>query len=589
MEGFHKVLRQTGHENFERRKSFRPCLGALRSDKKFQTSRNLMFERGDRGDNESLFEKILKNANKKNKENWRFISLIWTECELWRDSFVLTEKTPNGHLPIDFVIESQNDENLFAFLVFDFDKECETVANSSKHYFLKLKNEQYFARTGKTLFQVFYKMIDEKPDQEVVCLEIIEKLLKEMEQITDIQNETSINEVIEMKNEEYKHKILNLLISFWKPISGFSENYSECEELLSTVSPFYKLRIALKENKTVKFEEFFVDYERSLRSDESNKENMKADFNFFLQFALENRQTRAIEIVLQCELLDPNQVEIKANRFYDGETVHFFMLNLLKRGYFIGNNKLKGCGIPDDFLTITVLEEFLDSQVKQDGKLLVDQSRIKKIVKKIFLRNFTGIHGCKIDYAFLIDPKFRGNQITSTRSKEIMFRNSMPAFETLLNNERLQKIITHPSLASYITLKSERFNQIFKIIFFLFLIFYVVPFGTLIFFTLDHDDKDKVWFYLSVFYCLIAICCLTLKEIIQMLINFETYFKEKSNLFEIFLIFISVSLVGSSCIHTYKDEEDLKLFNSIAAIFIVIGKDGFLKFHNSNIYKNLTL
>ena len=57
-----------------------------------------------------------------------------------------------GKLPIDYIIESNDDENLFSFLMFDYDDSSDIVTSSNKKYFVKLKNQQYFNQTGETLF-----------------------------------------------------------------------------------------------------------------------------------------------------------------------------------------------------------------------------------------------------------------------------------------------------------------------------------------------------------------------------------------------------------------------------------------------------
>lgn len=145
LEEFKELLHRTGYkndlqiENFQQ-KSKLSCW----SFRKFKTTRNILFELDDTG--ESLFDDILSTQGAGIS---KFIDLIWTECELWRKRDILVQANLRGKWPIDYVIESNDDGNLFAFLVFDFEQETECVAKSSKKYFLKLKNEQYKGRTGE--------------------------------------------------------------------------------------------------------------------------------------------------------------------------------------------------------------------------------------------------------------------------------------------------------------------------------------------------------------------------------------------------------------------------------------------------------
>lgn len=145
LDEFKKLLHRTGYkndlqlENFQNLSRFSGW-----TFRKFKTTRNILFDFDDTG--ESLFEEMLGTQGAGIS---KFINLIWTECELWRKRDILMQINPRGKLLIDYVIMSNDDENLFAFLVFDFEQEAESVVKSSKNYFLKLKNEQYVRRTGE--------------------------------------------------------------------------------------------------------------------------------------------------------------------------------------------------------------------------------------------------------------------------------------------------------------------------------------------------------------------------------------------------------------------------------------------------------
>lgn len=214
LDKFCQILRRTGIETeLESEKDdkigfLENFLDSLKL-KQFQSSRKLLFERDN--NSESLFELILKSSD---SGNYKFISLIWAEYEFWNNCEILT--TPNylKKLPIDYVLESNDDENLFAFLVFDFEHESENVSKSSKKYFLTLKNDQFAQKTGKNLFQHLYSIIDD--ENEEVCLDLIAKMLDEMKIIVDIRKETAIDEVLSVNNDHLKNKILNILMKHWK-------------------------------------------------------------------------------------------------------------------------------------------------------------------------------------------------------------------------------------------------------------------------------------------------------------------------------------------------------------------------------------
>lgn len=325
---------------------------------KYKTSRNLLFERDN---DENLFEEILRTPGSGNS---KFINLIWTECELWRKRDVLLSVNPKGKQPIDYVIESNDDENLFAYLVFDFDGESETVTKANKKYFLKLKNEQFTKKAGESLFQKFYSILDDECEQ--ICFDIMEKLLKEMRQISDIKGETAIDVVLKMENEIYKHKILKLLMTYWKINS---RDYIHYKTILSDISPYFKLILALKERREYEFEDFFPKYLEMMKElhGERYESKVQSDCNSLLEFALNNGQRKAINIIINNPLIDANKVSIKSDdSSFDSHNAHYIMSKLLEKGFYMGHGD--DDRVPVDWISAQVFEDFLDSRVSEDGE-----------------------------------------------------------------------------------------------------------------------------------------------------------------------------------------------------------------------------
>lgn len=367
---FLKLLHRTGYKNIELddENSSGSLLTTLKL-RKFKTSRNLLFERDT---DESLFEEILRTPGAGNS---KFINLIWTECELWRKRDVLIASNPKGKQPIDYIIESNDDENLFSFLVFDFEAESETVTKASKKYFLKLKNEQYTKKAGESLFQKFYAILD--ADCQDICFDIMEKLLKEMRQIIDIKSETAIDVVLKMENETYKRKILTLLLTYWKI---YSRDYNHYKTILSDLSPFYKLLLTLKERHEYEFEELFPKYLEVMKEKHGDRyENkVRRDCNSLLEFALNHSQRKAINIIINCPLIDANRVSIKSDdsSSFDSQNAHYIMSKLLEKGYFLGYGV--DDRVPIDWISSQVFEDFLDSRVSEDGEHLAGRLNVER-------------------------------------------------------------------------------------------------------------------------------------------------------------------------------------------------------------------
>ncbi|KAG5680224.1 hypothetical protein PVAND_009747 [Polypedilum vanderplanki] len=536
----------------------------------FKTSRNLLFEHSD--DKDSLFEEIL---SKQGAGNSKFFNVIWTECELWRKRDILITPNSKGLLPIDYVIKSNDDENLFAFLVFDFEHESETVAKLGKNYFLKLKNMQYIQKTGESLFQKFYSIIDEECED--IIYDIMNKLFKEMRYIIDIKGETAIDDVLKMENEQYKHKILKLLMTHWKV---YSKEYNHYKKILSDLSPYYKLILTLKEKHEYEFEEFFPQYLELMKTThgEGNyEEKVRSDCNSLLEFALNNVQRRAISTIIDCPLIDPNKVTIKLSETsaYDTHCVHYIMSKLLEKGFYMGNSDEEK-HIPLDWISPQVFEEFLDSRVQEDG-----------------------IYGCQIDYNFLIDPKIRDIKLKGDHDDngKLLFSRGIKPLENILDNERLKALITHPVLSTFINLKARKFRVIFNMNFYVFLLFYIVPFFMLltlipfrkfyidVFEYLGEPTKVKNKTVYRIFgltlaqflnwpyrICIATTIYLTIRECLQLFFicdTFASYFKKKSNQFEVVIIALSWYVLYG--IKNYSVAEIRTYLTVPSAVIIILG------------------
>lgn len=192
------------------------------------------------------------------------------------------------------------------------------------------------------------------------------KLLKEIVEIFDIKTQTAIDEVIMMDNESFKHKVLKLLTAYWRVNS---KEYHYYKKILSDLSPYYKLLLSLKEHNEIEFEEFFPTYINLMNikyGDDRYELKLREDFNSLLEFALHHKQRRALSLILNCPLIDPNKVIINLrDSSFDNQHVHYVMIKLLQRGFYLGNDDKH---VPIDWISTQVFENFLNSRVKEDGK-----------------------------------------------------------------------------------------------------------------------------------------------------------------------------------------------------------------------------
>lgn len=173
---------------------------------------------------------------------------------------------------MDFIIESSDDGNLFVFLIHDL-KDLTIDSSSNKNYFLKIKKDQFQRISGVSLFSQLYKIVAVDPTKANYCLIILNEILKEVKEITDIRRDVLVDTVLAMSGK-IKHDILKLLMKYWRINS---KDYHFYRNAFCEASPFFKLYIALKELDEDEFEDSFCEYLDYMR------QHYRDDFNEKLQ------------------------------------------------------------------------------------------------------------------------------------------------------------------------------------------------------------------------------------------------------------------------------------------------------------------
>ena len=362
-----------------------------------------------------------------------------------------------GHLPIHYVIESNSQDNLFCFLVCDIKVRIlkRTQINDSHH--LKLKNEQFIQHTGSSLFTKMYQIVNLENKNK--CLVVLEELLKEMEDITDIKAETDIDTLLELSNENLRDDILKLLVKYWKINST---GYLEYRDTLVDLSPYFNLFLSLKENDEPRFEDSFPRYLQFM-SDKDQK-FLQNDCKHLLLVAENNRNASA--------LLVNSEATGDSEKSLDGDFLHFKM-QLNQNDQFIGKKCPKATWIEPD-----VFEEYLDSCVTST----VDENNDRII---------------KIDYTFLVNPDVRAlfDHESKVVKESLIFNKSMKPVDMIMNNDKLKHLICHPVISLFTHLMSYKYRRIYNMNLFAFLLIFLIPF-LLVFFSFDVyevpcDPTDK--------------------------------------------------------------------------------------------------
>lgn len=368
-----------------------------------------------------------------------------------------------GKLPIDYIIESNFDDNFFCFLIFDINVKCARTTNDKHKYYMKLKNYQYIKQSGRSIFNKIYRIVN--LDNLDKCLIILEELLKEIKEVDDIKLKADMDLALKLKNDEIKENILKLLVKYWKIDS---RDYQYYRKVLVGVSPYFHLFLSLMEDREKEFEDSFEEYMdfMKLRHTDNFHKFLLDDCNNLLTVAAQKNQKRAIEILIGCYAIGAGKQDL--NPDYTG-----FMLKLVNNGFYIGHNIDDEKQIKDDnWIEADVLEQFLNSCVTST----VNDKNERTI---------------QLDYTFLVDPHIRAITLKNLKDKNgfLLFNNSMHPLELILNNEKLKHLITHPLIALYVNLKSYKYRKIYSLNLYMFLVLYVLPF-MLVFLSFDAFENE---------------------------------------------------------------------------------------------------
>ncbi|CAO1428143.1 unnamed protein product [Diamesa tonsa] len=256
--------------NRKRLKSYYESQNVNSFFKLLQKNENILFGHESKGD-KSLFEDILRTNNHDHAE---FIRKIWIKFELWKKENMLTTCNSYSQLPIDYIIKSGSSLNLICFLVYDFNTPNEVKSKDDKKYFLNLKSQQYSFKTSQTIFKKLYSIIEDEKMYQDICIQIIEELLMAKDDlIMDIEVETSIEYVLQMKNLHYSTEILKLLVFYWD-IEENPDQFEKYKKILAQKSPFCELMLNLKGGTKHNFQELFYRYLDEMKLQFKGKPNL---------------------------------------------------------------------------------------------------------------------------------------------------------------------------------------------------------------------------------------------------------------------------------------------------------------------------
>lgn len=167
------------------------------------------------------------------------------------------------------------------------------------------------------------------------------------------------------------------MIVYWKPNADEKVRgnfYPAYKRKLVAISPFYELLFNIIEHKAKLFKNGFRSkihrlenfYERRY-NDIANSEYHTSSLTFIMLLAaIQSNEKGIIKFIFDQDIFETIKFEFPSNMEV-GEIHHFTALMLLRNGYELGKE-----AIPQEWITPTILNEFLDSQVKFHNQELIE-------------------------------------------------------------------------------------------------------------------------------------------------------------------------------------------------------------------------
>lgn len=352
---------------------------------------------------------------------------------------------------MEFIIESQNDEYLKTFL-FPIDLLKDETLFVDKSYHLIMLSNQFKALKNREpdqpkedLFYHFLRNEEHRKDG----IKYLYTFLEEKRIICDIKNDLPIDEILKLLGIEQGQKIqdiddlLGQIVAYWTPDD---KNYDKYKKVVISLGKFYSLLFMVLENQEKLFVENFHSNMLDLES-QFKKRYLEYDPLYIVYFlyvlflcALLNERENICDCILELENFGSFKINLPTGLRVNRK----IMQNLLKRGFQLTEGSMYSSWINKE-----ILSDFLESRVKFKDDLYIS-----------------------MDTSFLKIPDRH------------MCCGENETLEFILGNEDLKQCIIHPTIASYIILKSKKYDFVEKYNL-IFAILYIISFVLLVMFSIE--------------------------------------------------------------------------------------------------------
>lgn len=343
-----------------------------------------------------------------------------------------------------------------------------------KKLFIKFLNDQYQKITNPKTSLV-QKCLEVHEDYAVRFFIVVVSLLEELGNIDEVYNRFSIGSLLKQSDDIDSERVDDLLSLILAYCTTKTEKYEIFKKQLLSFgmqkgedNPLFKIiSTILEDNEEAEIvkQTFHEDFKNLQNYFSLEKRGIEFKISnaiwIFLTAAINCNQKPTVDLLLDFDsfiILDFNfPPNMKTN-----EAAERFVEKLLEVGFDIGRcSKSGNCSIPSHWLTPKIYRKFLDSKILRD----------------------TNEDFIKLDCSFLLHDHTKKIRITAPENlscKEI-FLEDTKSLEYIVNNQSLQNLITHPTIATYIDLKTKKFKILQLLYFVLVLSIIFAIFAGLIF------------------------------------------------------------------------------------------------------------
>ncbi|KAG5667832.1 hypothetical protein PVAND_015801 [Polypedilum vanderplanki] len=495
----------------------------------------------------SIFEKLAKNPTMYGE----FIEL-WQNFQLWDYPEFLTFKNPLGKSIVDYILDTKNEENFIYFLLLPNSCTQKKISTYQKLYMM-LINAQMCAHENETCFIEFCTNAMMKFEEHAEKLKkLLVNYLEELGEVKIQDDDEIIEKMIKMSRDDQMigsnlliiDRNLRLMITHWTE----TDKFIEYKEMIIEKLPYYELLFNLIENEDENFLEHYTSHMQKLKLiffdrykiPKEKFENSIRNFNFdIFTLALRKNNCKVIDDMINIDSFLNFKTYLPEN-FKVGETERHAALEIMReRNKFILDN------FPTEWTSIDVMEKFLNKKVRKFNEKYIE-----------------------------MDLGFMSTNLINKSKDEILMSENIEALEFLKKKAKYfgTQFLLHPVIETYIHLRIRKYQQIFTLNFYAFIFLFIAPFIPLIYCNHSVCKYELFWFH-SVLKNLhyIGIFFLISREYFQFTIELRkrNHFTKRSNIYEIFLIFASISLSIFSSLNinqiTVLFEVVFLLFTSLSA------------------------